>query len=151
MPAPLTFRPGVPDDRPELVALQWRASLGNPSDREILLAHPDAIDIPVEQLSAGQCVIAVMNATDVGFAIVLRREDGGAELDGLFVDPAYWKLGIGRALGGEAVKLARTMGATALSVVANPEALDFYRGIGFEAAGEARTRFGPAPLMRMAL
>lgn len=151
MPAPLTFRPASPDDRSTLLALQWRSSLGNPNDREALLANPDAIDIPAEQLTPGQCVIAVMNETDVGFAIVVKLENGDADLDGLFVDPAYWKLGIGRALCGEARKLAAAMGASALQVVANPQALDFYGSIGFEVVGEAQTRFATAPLMRLVL
>lgn len=151
MPAPLTFRPGFADDRTTLLALQWRASLGNPKDREALLAHPDAIDIPVEQLTPAQCVIAVMNDTDVGFAIVLKGESGDAELDGLFVDPAHWELGIGRALCNEARKLAAAMGCGVLRVVANPQALDFYRSLGFEVIGEAPTRFATAPLMRIRL
>lgn len=151
MPAPLTFRPGTPDDRATLLALQWRASLGNPGDREMLLANPDAIDIPPDQLTAATCVIAVMNGVDVGFAIVLPRTDGDAELDGMFVDPEHWKLGIGRALGGEARRLATAMGAKALHVVANPEALGFYRSLGFEAVGVAQTRFATAPTMRIPL
>jgi ribosomal protein S18 acetylase RimI-like enzyme len=151
MPAPLTFRPASADDRGTLLALQWRSSLGNPNDREALLANPDAIDIPAEQLTPGQCVIAVMNETDVGFAIVVKLANGDADLDGLFVDPAYWKLGIGRALCGEARNLATAMGCRALQVVANPQALDFYRSLGFEVVGEAQTRFATAPLMRLKL
>lgn len=151
MSAPLTFRPATPDDRTELIALQWRSSLGNPRDREALLAHPDAIDLPAEQLTAETTVIAVLNGVAVGFALVLPREDGDAELDGLFVDPPSWKLGIGRALCTQAIALARAMGAPALHVVANPDAVAFYEGIGFEADGETETRFGPAPRMRLDL
>lgn len=151
MAAPLTFRPATPADRTELIALQWRSALGNPRDREALLANTDAIDIPPEHLTAGRTVIAVLNGANAGFAVVLPRADGDAELDGLFVDPASWKLGIGRALCSQAIGLAGAMGAGWLHVVANPEAVDFYRNAGFELAGETETRFGSAPLLRLRL
>lgn len=147
MPAPLTFRPGTPADRTDLIALQWRSSLGNPNDREALLAHPDAIDIPAGQLTSATCVVAAVNGVDVGFAIVLPRDGEAAELDGLFVDPAYWKLGIGRALVGETVRLAKAAGAAKMRVVANEAALGFYAGLGFRQVGETPTRFRPAPVM----
>lgn len=34
-------------------ALQWRASLNNAGDRESLLAHPDAIELPLGQIEQG--------------------------------------------------------------------------------------------------
>ena len=36
-----------------LESLQWRASLGNPGDRDALLANPDAIALMIEQIAAG--------------------------------------------------------------------------------------------------
>ena len=151
MPAPLTFRPASPVDRTDLMALQWRASLGNPRDREAVLTRADAINISPEQLTAEQAVVAVLNGVDVGFALVLPFKDGAAELEGLFVDPGHWTLGIGRALCDEAQELARAMGATHLRVVANPEAVGFYADIGFESVGTTQTDFGPAPLMQLTL
>ncbi len=151
VPAGLRFRPGGPADRESLIALQWRASLGNAGHRDRLLANPDAIDIPPEQLTAGQTVVATINGADVGFAVVLDRGGGVAELDGLFVEPDHQRRGIGRRLVLEAARLARGAGARRIMVIAGLEAVEFYAAVGFRPAGTARTRFGPAARLRLEL
>jgi GNAT superfamily N-acetyltransferase len=70
--------------------------------------------------------------------------DGDTELDGLFVEPNLWRLGIGRALVLHCEFAAAAAGATALHVVGNPQAAEFYAACGFDIAGEHQTRFGPA-------
>lgn len=79
------------------------------------------------------------------------RPDGDAELDGLFVDPAMQRLGIGRRLVERTKALARAMGASTLHVVANDDALAFYRSVGFVETGVTETQFGSAPLMQLEL
>ena len=69
----LTIRVAETSERKALEALQWRASLGNPGDRDILLAHPDAIELPLDQISAGGVFIAERDDVIVGFAAVLPR------------------------------------------------------------------------------
>ena len=44
-----------------LEALQLRASLTNDGDREALLANPDAINIPLEQLAAGRVFVSELS------------------------------------------------------------------------------------------
>src|SRR5437763_10169787 len=94
----VSIRPARPDDRTMLESLQRRASLSNPGDRDALLANPDAIAVPFEQLAEGCVSIAEREGAVVGFAAVIPRPDGGAELDALFVEPHLWKHGIGRLL-----------------------------------------------------
>jgi len=151
MTGAITVRAARADERGALEALQWRASLANEADREALLAHPDAIDLPLEQLAAGHGMVAETGGRVAGFAVVLPREDGDAELDGLFVEPDRWRGGVGRALIEQACTLARSRGALALHVVGNPEAEAFYKRCGFVRVGECATRFGPAVLMRRQL
>ena len=81
-----------------LEALQRRASLMNETDRENLLAHPDAIELPVAQIEADRVFVAERDGSILGFSVVLSRDDGDAELDGLFVEPSSWRNGIGRTL-----------------------------------------------------
>jgi GNAT superfamily N-acetyltransferase len=119
--------------------------------REALLANPDAIDLPAEQIEAGRTFVAELNGAVVGFSVVLRRKDGNSELDGLFVEPSQWKQGIGRRLVQDASRFAAFEGATTLHVVANPLALGFYEACGFERSGEVQTRFGSAFTMRKEL
>jgi GNAT superfamily N-acetyltransferase len=142
------IRPARVDEKGELEALQARASLANAGDREALLAHPDAIEVPREQLQRGQVFVATRAGSICGFASVLPRPDGAAELDALFVEPASWRQGIGRALIERAIEEAQRMSASALHVVGNPHAESFYTATGFERIGTQATRFGVGLLMR---
>jgi GNAT superfamily N-acetyltransferase len=134
---PIHIRVARPNERDELEALQWRASLANDQDRPHLEANPDAIDLPLDQLEAGQVIVAELDGRIAGFAAII-----GGELDGLFVEPPLWKRGVGRALVDAATLTARRRGLS-LSVTANPAALQFYELCGFASEGEIQTRFGP--------
>ena len=57
----------------ELEDLQLRASLTNAGDRDALLAHPVAIDVPLRQITAGSVFVAEWNGAIVGFATVESR------------------------------------------------------------------------------
>lgn len=131
--------------------LQRAASLANPGDREALLAHPEAIELPPAQVADGDVFVAESAGRIVGFAALLAREDGDAQLDGLFVHPARWRSGFGRALVDHCAGVALARGATLLHVIGNPHAEGFYRACGFVSLGTAQTQFGPGLLMRRAL
>jgi N-acetylglutamate synthase-like GNAT family acetyltransferase len=136
------IRPAVISERQALESLQRRASLNNPGDREVLLANPDAIELPPDQIAAGQVFVAERDGAMVGFSAVLPREDQEMDLDGLFVEPHLWGHGIGRLLVEYCVVFARAQGSAALHVVGNPHAEGFYRACGFELLGTEETRFG---------
>ena len=151
MAGQITIRAAKPADRQSLIELMRRASLANPEDRDALLAHPEVIDIPVSHLSPAATCVAELDGVPAGFATVLPRDDGDAELDGLFVAPHLWRSGVGRALVARSAELARLIGARHLHVIANGAALDFYHAVGFTDFGSAQTQFGPAITMRMPL
>jgi N-acetylglutamate synthase-like GNAT family acetyltransferase len=136
-------------EQKELEALQLRASLTNAGDRDALLAHPDAIELPLVQITAGRVFVAEWNGDIVGFAAVEPRTDGESELDALFVDPNARRRGIGRLLIEYCAGVARTRESAALYVVGNPHASDFYAACGFEMIGTSETRFGTGLLMRL--
>jgi GNAT superfamily N-acetyltransferase len=146
-----TFRLAVPAERSALEELQRRASLIWEEDRAALLENPDAIELPIEQITGGRTVVAESVGQVLGFAVVLQREDGDAELDGLFVEPTHWRHGVGRALVQQAERIAAADGAANLWVTANTRALGFYDSCGFVTVGEVATRFRPAPKMRKSI
>ena len=150
-PMHLSVRRATAEDQPRLIALMRRASLANPGDHAAMLAHPDAIQLPPGQLTPATACVAVDVETPVGFAVILPRDDGAAELDGLFVEPHLWRCGVGRVLVARAGELARAMGAVSLHVVANPHAHQFYLAVGFTPIGEAKTRFGAGSTMQLLL
>ena len=133
----LTIRLARPEERPDLEALQRRASLALPEYREQLEAHPEVIEVPAEQIAEGQVLVAELRGRIAGFAAVIA-----GELDGLFVEPDLWGQGIGTALIEAAAHEARIQGLS-LTVTANPTARLFYEKSGFAFEGERETMFGP--------
>lgn len=142
------IRPAVISEQKDLEDLQRRASLTNAGDRDALLAHPDAIELPPEQIAAGAVFVLEQMGAIAGFAALLPRADGDADLDALFVEPTMRQRGIGRSLVEHCCEVALSQGSTFLHVVGNPHALDFYAACGFKMIGTAETRFGRGLLMR---
>jgi N-acetylglutamate synthase-like GNAT family acetyltransferase len=152
----ITVRPAVVSEQKALEALQWRASLNNPGDREALLANPDAIELPRSQIEGGGVFVAEVTTEGteksvVGFAAILPRQDGDSELDALFVEPRAWRQGIGRVLVDHCCNAARSAGAASIHVAGNPHAEKFYYACGFTAAGTKQMRFGVGLLLKRAL
>jgi N-acetylglutamate synthase-like GNAT family acetyltransferase len=145
------IRLALPSEKLELEQLQTRASLANAGDRDALLAHPDAIEVPTEQIAGGGVFVSECEGAIVGFAGIEPRDDGNIELDGLFVDPGMQRRGIAKSLIEHCAEVARNEGSTAIHVVGNPHAAEFYSACGFEVIGTAETRFGPGILMRKLL
>jgi GNAT superfamily N-acetyltransferase len=147
----VNVRPAVASDQKLLEALQWRASLNNPGDRDALLSNPDAIELPLQQIEAGGVFVAEVAGAARGFAAILPREDGDSELDALFVEPEDWRQGIGRLLVERCCSAARAAGAASIHVVGNPHAEGFYRSCGFTMLGMKQMRFGVGLLMKRTL
>ena len=145
------IRPARPDEQTMLESLQRRASLNNAGDRDAILANPDAIALPIEQITAGCVFVAERDGVVAGFAAVVPRPDGGAELDALFVEPHLWKRGIGRRLVDHTAEFARASAASFLHVIGNPHAEGFYVSCGFLVTGTFDTRFGVGLAMRRPL
>jgi GNAT superfamily N-acetyltransferase len=145
------MRFGRVEERDALEDLQRRASLVYEETRAQLLAFPEAIELPAIQLSEHRVRVAETAQEVIGFAVLLPKDTRALELDGLFVEPKYWRKGVGRALIHDAIGLARLANAPAIDVIANPKAEAFYLQAGFAVYGACETRFGPAILMRLEL
>ena len=147
----ILFRPAIVSERDTLKALQRRSSLSNPGDHEALLANPDAIELPAEQIVTGQVYVLEQSGVIVAFASIVPRDDGETELDGLFVEPSVRRRGLGRLVVEHCEEVARSKGSTALHVVGNRHAEQFYLACGFEMIGRTQTRFGLALLLQKTL
>jgi GNAT superfamily N-acetyltransferase len=135
-------------DLPALTDVFVRASLSNWRDRDVLLAHPDALVLEPDGVAEGRTRVATQEEDIVGFA-TSRLADGVLDLEDLFVDPEWMRHGIGRQLVQDVAAIARTGGIERLVVAANPHALAFYEALGFVADGVVETRFGSAPRMHL--
>jgi GNAT superfamily N-acetyltransferase len=137
-----------------LIELLWRASLAWDVVRQDLLDNPEVIDLDPEMIARNQVFVAERGGRTVGFATILPREssDGGgegndAELEGIFVEPAEWRKGIGMALLHQIEREAQAWGANRLHVVASPNVEGFYIAAGFTRVGEQKMPFGPNGLL----
>jgi len=144
------IRLGVPADLPAAARVYRRASLFNAGDRDSLLAHPEHLILGPDGLAGGRTYVAEEDGTVVGFATWLDSS-GAAELEDLFVDPGWMRRGIATALVNRVAEVLRARGVQRLEVTANPHALGFYRAAGFTHCGLARTDFGTAPRMVLAI
>ena len=144
------IRVGTPADLAALADIYRRASLSNPGDRDRLLAHPEHLELEPEGLTEGRTHVAEENGSAVGFA-TWAETDGGMELEDLFVDPKWMRRGIATALVNCIADLLRSRGADTLEVTASPDALGFYRAVGFVDIGVTETTFGSAPQLQLKL
>lgn len=143
----IDIRLAHPDDRLNLIELQRRASLVWEDTRQKLLDDPGIIDLDEEMLANNEVFVAEIAGRIVGFATIVAHEGNDAELEGLFVEPALWRKGIGRALVQQVEREAMAWGASRLHVMANQNALGFYTAMGFSKIGERKTQLGPVGLL----
>ena len=130
--------------------LMRRASFVWEEYRDDLRAHPEVIDVPLHDIEAGNVRVATGSLRVLGFAsLIAGRTADAAELDGLFVDPAFMRRGIGRSLVEDALALARARGCRRIEVTANPRAVEFYVKLGFIDDGVVPTQFGPGLRMHI--
>ncbi len=142
----IRIRSARAQDKAELEALKLRASLAWGDHVEELKALPDARHIPDAHFPS--VFVAELETGIAGFATVLARSDGDAELEDLFVDPGLWRQGVGSRLVAEAGERAIRLGAGSLHVVAGERARAFYEICGFHVVGRVMTLFEPAFAMR---
>ena len=145
----MVIRPARPTERLVLEELQRRSALEYADTREALLDDPDLIELPVEFIAF--TLVAEVRARALGFAIVLPRADGDAELDALFVEPGRWREGVGRKLVEAGIAAALGRGATTLHVIASLHAVAFYRACGFIDGDPIEMQFSDALEMHLPL
>ena len=147
----ILVRPAREDEQKSLEALQLRASLMNEGDRAFLLANPDVINLPLQQIQDGLVFVAELTGTVVGYVSLRVYAKRKMELEGLFTEPDQWRQGIGRRLVLHAMEASRSQGARTMIVFANPHALGFYRRMGFIKEGEVTVESQTAMVMSMDL
>jgi ribosomal protein S18 acetylase RimI-like enzyme len=135
------LRDAQPGDQPALQVVFRQASLSNEEDRDLLLAHPEVLDLTVAELETGRTRVAVVEGCIVGFTR-LRVHRDRLELDGLFVHPDHMRHGIGRDLVLDAAAIAQASGLDHIEVTANDHAVGFYERLGFAEIGTEVTPLG---------
>lgn len=115
------------------------------------MQHPEALDLSDDHIAAGLVIVFEHWGAPAGFAVVVPRDDGNADLDGPFVEPDLWRGGIGRKLVEEAAQFAIAIEAGMLIAVASPRAQPFYAKCGFKPSSVQATTHGPVSVMSRSL
>jgi GNAT superfamily N-acetyltransferase len=108
-------------------------------------------ELPAEQIAAGLVIVVEHWGAPAGFAVVVPRDDGNADLDGPFVEPDLWRGGFGRKLVEEAAQFATILEAGVLVATATPRSVPFYAKCGFTPAGTTNSSQGPLAIMSRSL
>jgi GNAT superfamily N-acetyltransferase len=150
--AVINIRSAGAADLPALRRIFRRASLSNAGDRDVLLAHPDALELPDGGVADGRTRVAVAaDGTVVGFITGLALGGSALELEDMFVDPDWMRMGVARGLVADLIATSRLDGIARIEVTANPHADGFYRSVGFVPWHECETQFGRPLRMQLAI
>ena len=80
--------------------------------------------------------VAIVGSELIGYCTLKRHSNRNAELEHLFVDPGWFRQGVGTALLQVAVNTARYEGIEDISIVSDPGAVGFYLKHGAKIVGE---------------
>lgn len=132
----VTIRRARPDEVVALNALIMRSKLHWGYAVDVGEAYRLALSLGADTIERNHVVCAEVDGRLAGVAQVIARADGDAELEHLFVEPAFIGQGVGRRLWQRAVELARSLEATALVFDSDPHARAFYERQGAVVVGE---------------
>jgi GNAT superfamily N-acetyltransferase len=142
---PYSIRVANPSEQRELTRLFVRATLhAGFNDAFVDRAMP-SLTITVPLIGAGAVQVAEQESGCVigGAAVTPTALRGMALLHSIFVDPAFWRRGVGKVLFGAAIARARVIGAGALMIYAVPSAEAFYKRMGAIRIGESPFALSP--------
>jgi GNAT superfamily N-acetyltransferase len=140
-----SIRFAAPEEGQALDALHRRSSFVWEEDRASLQAHPDALGVPRERIASRGVRVAVgESGALLGFSGVADAGGSVCQLEDLFVEPAWMRRGIGRALVEDVATRYAEAGFASIAVVAAPRTFAFYESVGFTVGEPHPTRFGMA-------
>ena len=132
----LTIRAPTIDELSSLSDLCFRSKSVWGYDEKFMAACRAELSFAPSDLETTTIAIAEISGESVGVAQV-RVVDGEADLLKLFVEPKALRSGTGKALLVWATEVAQKLGATRMTIDADPEAAPFYRRMGAYDVGQA--------------
>jgi len=142
----LVIRPPTIEELPALGELCMRSKAVWGYDSDFMQACRDELSFDPPELQVTRIAVAEEGGDLIGVAQV-KVVGTQADLLKLFVEPGRLHGGIGRVLLSWAVGVARDMGATRLSIEADPGAAPFYRGMGAVDVGVAASGSIPGRML----
>jgi GNAT superfamily N-acetyltransferase len=140
-----SVRDARPEEQRYLTRLCVRAMLQAGYDDAYIDRSMPALTVTLPLIEANAVQVAEQRSGDLVGVVTLMKTalNGIALLHGLYVDPPFWKRGIGRVLFGAAVLRAMAWKAGAIMIYADPSAEAFYRHLGAIRIGEGPFYYSP--------
>jgi GNAT superfamily N-acetyltransferase len=127
-----TLRDAEKHEQRELTRLCVRATLRAGYDEAFIDRVMPSLTITLPLISGGCVQVAERRSGGIAGVVAATTTGlvGIGLLHGLFVDPPFWRHGVGRMLFGAAVARARALELSAIMIYAEPTAEGFYRRLG---------------------
>jgi GNAT superfamily N-acetyltransferase len=140
-----SIRGARPEDQRDLTRLCVRATAQAGYDEAFIDRVMPALTVTMPLITGGYVRVAEDETGEaVGVVTVTPTAVLGiAQLYGIFVDPPFWKRGVGRMLFEAAVGRAKELKAGALMIHAEPSAEGFYKRMGAIRIGEGPFYYSP--------
>jgi GNAT superfamily N-acetyltransferase len=148
------IRRAYPAEAEVLSALALRSKAHWGYDADFLAACRDDLTLSPDDIANSTVYVCDGADGPSGYYRLVLQDDGVAELDALFVEPAAMGQGVGRRLWRHAVATAGNLGCSEMIWQSDPQAEGFYLAMGAQRAGESESTVMPGrmlPLMRCRL
>jgi GNAT superfamily N-acetyltransferase len=142
----LKIRPPTIDELSGLSDLCFRSKAVWGYDVEFMEACRGELSFKPPDLELTPIAVAVHDDKPVG-VVQLKVVDDEADLLKLFVEPSALRSGTGKALFAWATDVAKKLGATRLTIEADPDAAPFYRRMGAYDVGQAPSGSVPGRML----
>ena len=143
---PLTIRPATIEELSGLSDLCFRSKAAWGYDKAFMEACRRELSFEPRDLDLTPIAVAERDGKPVGVAQV-KVINGEADLMKLFVEPSALRRGTGKALLVWATDVAKKLGASRLTIDADPDAAPFYRRMGAYDVGQAPSGSVPGRLL----
>jgi len=144
---PYSIRGAKREEQRALTRLIVRATLHSGYDDAFIDRARPGLTISLNGIVTGNVQVAEQSGEVIGVVEVLSTVLQGIAVLGIFVDPAHWKKGVGRALFETAIARARTLKVGALMIYASPFAEGFYCRLGAIRIGEGPFVYSPEVIL----
>ena len=131
----LLIRAPEVDELPALWELCMRSKAVWGYDAAFMEACRGELSFDPGDLASSRIAVAASAERVLGVAQVRMKAGNGADLAKLFVEPEAMGGGVGRVLLAWATDAAREMGASSMTIEADPDAAPFYRRLGARDTG----------------
>ncbi|WP_136626603.1 GNAT family N-acetyltransferase [Bradyrhizobium macuxiense] len=138
-------RPARVDEAAELTQIAVRATKHDGYDDEAIARFMPGLKINLALIAAGLVFVAEgENGVPYGHVSVRPTGIGGLSLlDGIFVDPAYSRRGLGTRLFATAIELSRKLAGNVILINSSPHSVEFYARMGANKIGATPFVFSP--------